>query len=297
MLERRSPSPQESCPAGGHRGLYNTVMLRARRAAVQLLLGPLLACAAELGGIPGLPPLKGDLQKQYDAYIAATEARIQREVRSPAYLWSDESAERRLHIREGHTIVQPRNARADMQLGNGILHDWVGAVFAPGTTLARVTTFLQDYGSHKNYYRPEVIDSRLLGRHGETWTLRYRIVKRYLITIVFNTDQTANFYPLSSTRMITRSVATRIAEVKDAEQPTEHELDPRKESTIVWRLNTYWRLEEKDGGVYVECEAISLTRAAPLGLGWLVNPIIRSLPGASLAHLLEATRNGALGRH
>jgi hypothetical protein len=113
---------------------------------------------------------------------------------------------------------------------------------------------------------------------------------------VFNTDQTANFYPLSSTRMITRSVATRIAEVKDAEKPTERELDPRKESTIVWRLNTYWRLEEKDGGVYVECEAISLTRAAPLGLGWLVNPIIRSLPGASLAHLLEATRNGALSR-
>ena len=49
--------------------------------------------------------------------------------------------------------------------------------------------------------------------------------------------------------------------------------------------------------MYVECEAISLTRAAPLGVGWLVNPIIRSLPGASLAHLLEATRNGALSRH
>jgi hypothetical protein len=111
-----------------------------------------------------------------------------------------------------------------------------------------------------------------------------------------NTDQTANYTPLSSTRLLSRSVATRIAEVKDAGKPSERELDSRKDTSIVWRLNTYWRLEEKDGGVYVECQAISLTRAAPPGLGWLLHPIIRSLPGASLAHVLEATRNGTLSR-
>jgi hypothetical protein len=159
-------------------------------------------------------------------------------------------------------------------------------------TLAQVTSFLQDYDDHKNHFRPEVIDSRLLGRDGSEWRLRYRVVKRYLITLIVNTDQTANFYQLSSTRMITRSVATRIAEVKNAGKPGEREMD----STIVWRLNTYWRLEEKDGGVYVECRTISLTRAAPAGLGWLVNPIVRSLPGASVAHLLESTRDGAQSR-
>jgi hypothetical protein len=118
------------------------------------------------------------------------------------------------------------------------------------------------------------------------------VVKRYFITVVANTDQSVEYEWFSSTRAISRSVATRIAEVKAAGKPTEREIDPRKESTIVWRLNTYWRLEEKDGGVYIECETISLTRAAPLGLGWLVNPIIRSLPGASVAHLLEGTRDG-----
>jgi hypothetical protein len=47
---------------------------------------------------------------------------------------------------------------------------------------------------------------------------------------------------------------------------------------------------ERDGGVYVECEAISLTRDVPLGLGWLINPIIRSLPRESLTGMLRNTR-------
>ncbi len=270
-------------------------MRSLRLAAALVLLCASLPCAPLSGGIPALPPLEGDLQQKYDAYIAATEARIQREVRSTSYLWAERSAERWRRLRNGEVVVEPWNPHGPSELGNGLLHDWIGGMFVPATTLARVTAFLQDYASHKNYFRPEVVDSALVSHDGDDWNLRYRIVKRYIITVVVNTDQTANYTPLSPTRLLSRSVATRIAEVKDAGQPGERELDPRKETSIVWRLNTYWRLEEKDGGVYVECEAISLTRAAPRGLRWILNPVIRPLPGASLAHVLEATRDGALG--
>jgi hypothetical protein len=276
---------------------YNTLVLRISKAAVRVLFCVSFVRAYGLDEVPALPPLKGDLQQKYDAYIAAAEARIQREVRSPAYLWAEQSPERWKRVRKGGVVVEPWNAHGEIEVGNGLIHDWIGALFIPGVTLAQVTSFLQDYEVHKNYFRPEVIDSRLVSHDGNTWRLRYRVVKRYIITLVVNTDQTADYYPLSGTRLLTRSVATHIAEVKNAGKPGERELDPRKESTIVWRLNTYWRLEEKDGGVYVECQAISLTRAAPVGLGWLVNPIVRSLPGASVAHLLEATRSGAQSRN
>jgi hypothetical protein len=73
------------------------------------------------------------------------------------------------------------------------------------------------------------------------------------------------------------------------------ELPPGQDHGFLWRLNSYWRFEERDGGVYVECEAISLTRNVPLGLGWLVNPIIRSLPRESLANTLWATREAVQG--
>jgi hypothetical protein len=79
---------------------------------------------------------------------------------------------------------------------------------------------------------------------------------------------------------------------------------------FLWRLYSYWKFEEKiggagsaserhtsahkSGGVYIECRAISLTRDIPLGLGWVIEPIIRKLPQESLSHTLECTRNALL---
>jgi hypothetical protein len=63
----------------------------------------------------------------------------------------------------------------------------------------------------------------------------------------------------------------------------------------MWRLNAYWRLQEADGGVYVECETISLSRGVPFLLTSLVAPILKQLPRESLEKTLLATRR-ALGR-
>jgi len=224
---------------------YNT-RVHVRRSFLHPLLGALLAVAGG-GEIPALPPLQGDLQGQYDAYIAATEARIRTEVRASPYLWSEQVPERWVRVRRGEVVVQPRHAHSGAALGNGLLHDWIGAIFVPGATLAQAISVLQDCGRHKDYYRPEVIDCQVTGHTGNYWNLRYRVVKRYFITVVANTDQSVEYEWFSSTRAISQSVATRIAEVKAVGKPAEREIDPRKESTIVWRLNTYWRLEEKDG--------------------------------------------------
>jgi hypothetical protein len=59
----------------------------------------------------------------------------------------------------------------------------------------------------------------------------------------------------------------------------------------LWRLNTYWRLLERDGGTYLQCESISLSRGIPTGLGWLVGPFVTSIPRESLAFTLETTAN------
>jgi hypothetical protein len=58
----------------------------------------------------------------------------------------------------------------------------------------------------------------------------------------------------------------------------------------MWRLNSYWRFQQRDGGVYVQLEAISLTRDIPTGLGWLITPFITSIPKESLAFTLTRTR-------
>ena len=47
---------------------------------------------------------------------------------------------------------------------------------------------------------------------------------------------------------------------------------------------------QRDGGVYVQSESITLTRGIPAGFGWLVRPFVTSIPRESLAFTLEATR-------
>ena len=261
---------------------------------------PLLLFLATIALAPscsGDTVLRQEAERRYDEYIRDTEARIDREVRSPDYLWSARSPGRWERIRAGEVAVEPWRGNGDSEIGDAIIHDWIGAVFARGADLTRVVGFLQDYNIHKDYYRPEVIESRLLSRSGNDYQLYYRIVKKKFVTVVLNTNHTANFYPLSSTRLYSRSFTTRIAELRDSGKPTEHEAPPGHDHGYLWRLNTYWRLEEKDGGVYLECQSISLTTTPPFGLGWLVNPIVRALPPESLTHLLSATRDAVNSRH
>ena len=78
--------------------------------------------------------------------------------------------------------------------------------------------------------------------------------------------------------------------MKDVNKPDGEELPAEKDRGYLWRLNTYWRFQEKDGGVYVQCEVLSLTRDIPTGLGWLLRPLVTSLPKNSLNRVLGRTR-------
>jgi hypothetical protein len=264
--------------------------------ACRSLIWASLVCRLGIAGGPEMMWPKREPLEKYEAYIREAEVRIQREVDSSTYLWAAQSSARWARVRTGEAVVEPWNGQGDSDIGDAIIHDWIGCLFVSGMKLGQVVSFLQDYSIHKNFFQPEVIDSRLISHDGNNWKLYYRVVKKKILTVVLNTDHTATYFPLSKTRLHSRSYAIRIAEVKDAGKPTERELPPGKDHGFLWRLNTYWRLEEKDGGVYIECQAISLTRAVPLGLGWLINPIIRSLPRESLAHMLTATRDGAWSR-
>ncbi len=231
---------------------------------------------------------------RYEAYIRETESRIQREVQSAPFLWAEQSAARLQRVRAREVVIEPGNGKGLEDIGDALIHDWIGAVFIPGVKLDQAIAFLQDYGVHKNYYRPEVIDSRLLSHNGNEFRLYYRITKKKIVTVVVNANITATYVRLSKTRALSVGHSTRIAEVKDVGQATEHEAPVGHDHGFLWRLNTFWRIEEKDGGVYLECRSITLSRSVATGLGWLIYPIIRTFPRESLAHLLAESRNGIL---
>ena len=123
-----------------------------------------------------------------------------------------------------------------------------------------------------------------------------RLYEKRFTTVVFNTEYDVHWGEVDPTRLFSNSISTRIAQVKDADHPDGPEYPVGTGDGSLWRLNTYWRFEEKDGGVYIQCEALSLSRDIPYGLGWLLRPLVTKVPKHSLDAALGRTREVVLHR-
>ena len=167
-------------------------------------------------------------------------------------------------------------------------------MFVPGATLAQVAAVLQDYDHHKDIYAPDVRQSKLLEREVDEARIYYQLYRNVTVTVVINANFDAHFANDGPTRGLSRSYSTRMAEVENADTPKQRELPVGNDHGYLWRLDTYWNIEEKDGGAYIQLESIALTRNIPLIFAWLVNPLTKSLPRAVISNLLAAN---AQSRH
>ena len=172
----------------------------------------------------------------------------------------------------------------------GLVHHWRGGMFVPGGDVDAAVALLQDYDRHSTIYAPTVASSKLLSRNGDSFKVYLRFVMRKVITVVVNSEHEARFTRDGRDRVRSRIVSTRIAEVEEPNTADERELPVGRDGGYLWRLNSYWRFLERDGGVYIECESITLTRGIPTGFGWLVRPFVTSIPRESLAFTLDKTR-------
>jgi hypothetical protein len=233
--------------------------------------------------------------KSFETYIRDAEAAMDQSLRgSGPFLWSDSSAEKARQVGDGEVVAQFWSGRGPEKVPSGLIHDWIGTAWAPSTTVEATLALVQNYDNHMNIYKPEVIASKLISRHANVFEIYLRLLKKKIITVVLDTDHRVHYRAVDRTRWVCRSYTTRIAEVENAGKPNEKVLAPDTGYGFLWRLYSYWRFQERDGGVYLECRAISLTRDVPLGLGWIIEPIIQKLPKESLIHTLECTRQALL---
>jgi hypothetical protein len=117
-----------------------------------------------------------------------------------------------------------------------------------------------------------------------------RLQRTKFVTVVYNTEHEVTFAHGTAGRASSVSVATKIAEVTDANKPSERELPPGDDSGYLWRLNAYWRYQVVPGGVIAECESISLSRDVPFGLGFVIGGLIRGTAQESMTRALEEIR-------
>jgi hypothetical protein len=253
---------------------------------------------------PASPKLKLDTKQAFERYVKLTDARNEAEIKRGAdLLWIDglsgpQRSEAYADLKRGEVKMQKLETRENggtIPCPSGMIHHWVGVVFIPSAKLRDVLEPLEDYDRHSLYYSPDVERSKLESREGDHFLVFLRFRRHKMVTVVLNTKHQVQYFHDAPGRAHSRSSAVRIAEVENPGKSDEREKKPGEDDGFLWGMETWWRMEERDGGVYVQSEVASLTRNIPTGLGWLIGPFVTEIPKETLTFTLEATRKAVLG--
>jgi len=254
------------------------------RCLMFLLLVPALASAVEL---------KPETLRAWDAYIGAAKGRMEKRANGQApFLWVDEERDLAQRVRAGEVLVGPVDGDSPHPVPHGLIHDWIGAVFIPKAHLDDVMAVLDDYGHYQEFYRPMVAKSRLLEQTADHEKVTLLMVqKAYSVTGAVETDDEIQIARPGPHRAFSWSISVRVQEIADYGRPSEHLLPEDHGPGYVWRTYGVTRLEQRDGGVYVEMEMTDLSRDIPLWYRWLIQPLAERLPRAVLRETLQDTRD------
>ena len=253
---------------------------------------------AGAGGVAGLfaAELHDETVAAWDLYVAATEQRIAAELddgeRFLVLDFHEEGARLRGEALAGRLVIE-RLRTLDAQgerfeVPKGAIHHWVGAILVPNAALDDVLDGLQ-YDILPHEMQEDVLDSRVLARDGDALQL-YLKVKRdvAVVSAQYNTEHAVQYVRPGGGRAWSRSMATRIAELDDPGSPREREKPIGNDRGFLWRMNLHWRYVQVDGGVLVECEALTLSRSIPFLMRWFIAPIVNRESRSAIADTLEA---------
>ena len=264
----------------------------------------LIALATASGADVSAADLRPDTTAAFDRYVRLTESRIDTEVRGQApFLWIDRLPDPRrrdveARLRRGEVVVDALETRAagkPIDVPGGMCHHWIGTMFAPAARLDQAVTLMQSYDKYQEIYRPAVRRSKTISRDGERFKVYLQLFMKKVISVVLNTEYDVSYVRAGSNRMHVRSFTTRIAEVEDPDAAGAKEKPVGHDNGFLWRFNNYCGLETREGGTYVQCESVSLSRDVPTGLGWLIRPFVTGIPRESLEFTLTAMRAALSG--
>ena len=185
------------------------------------------------------------------------------------------------------TTRGPDDSRIDVP--HGEVHHWRGSIFVPSATLDHVLVELRRPLARRDL-QPDVLESRVLAREGLRSRVFLKLRRKKFVTVHYNTEHEVEYTRHNDRRASSRRVATRIAELDQAETPRETEKPIGNDRGFLWRLNSYWRYEETDRGVIIECESISLSRSIPSVVRWMVAPLIDRAARESMERTLTSMR-------
>lgn len=228
----------------------------------------------------------------WQEYVRGAEVRVQaRSAKDQPFLWIDESEDRASRVRRGEVAVAPVIGRGTQEVPNGLIHDWIGGVFIPNAAKASVVAITHDYDRYKDIYKPVVRDSKSLicNEADQEFSMTWQRHVLFVNAAIQGWYRARDFV-IDSRRGYTVIDSIRIQQIENYGHSDEHLLPPDSGAGFVWRVHCITKYEQRDGGVYMELEAIALSRDIPPSLRWLVSPVVNRLSINSLAMTLRQTR-------
>jgi hypothetical protein len=242
----------------------------------------------------------------FNAYASTVESRLAQQHRSDDAFLASTASDRRaetMRLRNGELIVvripdrivdripdQPFSS-SEAEFSGSLLHHWRGTAFVLRATAADFERLMQNFRAYPRYFSPQVLQAALIAQSGDRMQASMRVRQQHVLTAVMDITYDIDYARLDELHGYSVSRSTRIAEIDSPGSASERALNAGEEHGFLWRLNTYWSYEEKDGGLYLQIESLSLTRSIPHGLGWVIRPYIESIPRESLEFTLRSTCN------
>ncbi len=222
----------------------------------------------------------------FNAYVARVEARLADEHHSAdSFLAPFDWA----RLRSGDVMIDQLSPTNGAELPGALLHDWRGTAFIPGGRGADFERAMRDFGTYPQLYAPQVLTARVITHDGDHYQVAMRVRQKHVLTVVMDTTYDVTFGRVDAKHGYSVSRSIRIAEIDSPGTSHERVLSASEAHGFLWRMNTYWSYEERDGGLYIQIESITLSQSVPTGLGWAVDPFIESIPRDSVDFTLRAT--------
>lgn len=242
----------------------------------------------------------------FERYVKLTEQRLDGEIaHGRNFLWIDGlSGNRRTEmeqgLRDGGLIIErmeTRDNEKSIDVPDALIHHWLALVYVPGATLNSAVALMEDYDRHAQVFAPNIAASKVLDRKNERFRVALRFYVKKVIGVTLDTENQAEFFRLPPDRAYSRIRSTKVTEIVNAGTPEEREKPQGQENGFMYRLNTYWRFFEHNGGTYIQCESLTLSRDVPFALSWIIKPFVSQVPKESLTFTLERAKAELLRHH
>ncbi len=242
--------------------------------------------------------LKAETVAAWDDYIQSVSVSLQDRVRpGGGFLWTDENSERIAKVHGGEIVVAPAPGPSPRKVPGGLIHHWIAAAFLPNVKLDEILEVTEDYDRYQEFYRPSVIASKTVARQDSNDFFSMQLMNRaFFLKTMLDADYQSTNVRLDERRFYSVSRTTRVQEIEDYGRPTQHRMPEGQGGGYVWKLFSIGRLAQRDGGVYIEIEAVALSRDIPAGVRFVVDPIVRSVSRSALVTSLTQTEDAVSSR-